>query len=161
MRVREFDDKDFDAAYRLDQTCYPPGIAYSRYALREFLGAPGARAWVAEEKDQLVAFIIVRQTSGARGHIITLDVREDRRRRGIGTELLRTAEAWLAVQGVKRVRLETATENAAAVAFWQRAGYATVARLPRYYLAAHDAYRMEKSLVSGERGKADSSLRSE
>ncbi|OFV81428.1 MAG: hypothetical protein A3D93_01805 [Acidobacteria bacterium RIFCSPHIGHO2_12_FULL_67_30] len=146
MRVRELDDKDFDAAYRLDQTCYPPGIAYSRYALREFLSAPGARAWVAEEEETLVAFIIVRQTGGARGHIITLDVREDRRRRGIGTELLRAAEAWLAAQGVKRVRLETATDNAAALAFWQRAGYATVAHLPRYYLAQQDAYRMEKDL---------------
>jgi ribosomal protein S18 acetylase RimI-like enzyme len=146
VRVREFDDKDFEAAYRLDQTCYPPGIAYSRYALREFLAAPGARAWVADEEKELVAFIIVRKTSGARGHIITLDVREDCRRRGLGTELLRTAEAWLAAEGVKRARLETATENTAAVAFWQRAGYATVARLPRYYLATHDAYRMEKDL---------------
>ena len=146
VQVREFQAEDFDAAYRLDQACYPPGIAYSRYALREFLGAPGARAWVAEEESQLVAFIIVRKVGAGRGHIITLDVREDRRRRGIGTELLRAAEAWLAAQGVKRIRLETATDNAAAVTFWQRAGYATVAHLPRYYLAQQDAYRMEKDL---------------
>lgn len=146
VRVREFEAEDFDAAYRLDQACYPPGIAYSRFALREFLGAPGAKAWVAEEESQLVAFIVVRKTAAARGHIITLDVRKDRRRRGIGTELLRAAEAWLAAQAVKRVRLETATDNAAAVAFWQRHGYATVAQLPRYYLATQDAYRMEKDL---------------
>ena len=146
MQIRAFQPEDLEGLYRLDQSCYPPGIAYSRYALREFLSAPGARAWVAEEEETLVAFIIVRQTGGARGHIITLDVREDRRRRGIGTELLRAAEAWLAAQGVKRIRLETATDNAAAVTFWQRAGYATVAHLPRYYLAQQDAYRMEKDL---------------
>lgn len=153
VRVRAFQPEDFEAAYRLDQACYPPGIAYSRYALQEFLGAPGARAWVAEEQEELapvqsalVGFVIVRQVGRDRGHVITLDVREDRRRRGIGTTLLKTAEDWLARQGVQRVRLETAVENQAAVAFWQRAGYQVRRVLPRYYLDRDDAYWMEKSL---------------
>jgi hypothetical protein len=46
VRVRSYEPGDFEAAYRLDQSCYPPGIAYSRYALREFLTALGSRAWV-------------------------------------------------------------------------------------------------------------------
>ena len=153
VRVRAFQPEDFEAAYRLDQACYPPGIAYSRYALREFLGAPGARAWVAEEQKEpapmqsgLVGFVIVRRVGRDRGHVITLDVREDRRRRGIGTTLLKTAEEWLAQQGVKRVRLETAVENQATVAFWQQAGYQVLRMLPRYYLDRDDAYEMEKSL---------------
>lgn len=144
--MRAFQSEDFEAAYRLDQTCYPPGIAYSRFALREFLEAPGARAWVAEEETQLVGFIIVRRVGPGRGHVITLDVRQDRRRRGLGTKLLETAEAWLAEQGVRRVRLETAADNEAAVAFWQQAGYQTLGVLPRYYLDRVDAYRMEKEL---------------
>lgn len=154
FEVREFQDQDLEAAYRLDQACYPPGIAYSRYALREFLNEPGARAWVADEevtpalpKAGLVGFIIVRRVGADRGHVITLDVREDRRRRGLGRRLLETAEAWLAAQGVKRVRLETAVDNAAAVAFWQKTGYQIVGLLPRYYLDKLDAYRMEKELA--------------
>ena len=159
VRVRPFQPEDFEAAYRLDQACYPPGIAYSRYALAEFLSLPGARAWAAEEEKELAAFIIVRKMGASRGHIITLDVRADRRRRGLGRRLLGTAEAWLAAEGVKRVRLETAADNEAAVAFWRATGYEAVATLPRYYLGRHDAYRMEKQL--GAQGKADSSLRSE
>lgn len=151
MRVRAYQPEDFEAAYRLDQACYPPGIAYSRYALREFLSTAGARAWVAEEElapveSGLVGFVIVHQVGRERGHVITLDVRADRRRRGIGTRLLETAEEWLARQGVKRVQLETAVENQAAVAFWQKAGYRVVRELPRYYLDREDAYAMEKSL---------------
>jgi ribosomal protein S18 acetylase RimI-like enzyme len=42
--------------------------------------------------------------------------------------------------------LETAVENAAGVAFWQRHGYRTVATLKRYYLGRLDAFEMRKKL---------------
>ena len=60
-RVRRYEREDFEAAYRLDQSCYPPGIAYSRYALREFLSAPGSRAWVAEEPPGELAGLVIVQ----------------------------------------------------------------------------------------------------
>ena len=146
MVARAYEPQDFEAIYRLDQSCYRPGIAYSRYALGEFLSLPGARAWVAEEEKQLVAFLIARHVSRRLGHIITLDVREDRRRQGVGTALLATAEDWLRSEGVTRVRLETAVDNGAAVGFWEKTGYIAVGRLPRYYLGRVDALRMEKEL---------------
>lgn len=146
VAVRVFEPRDFEALYRLDQACYPPGIAYSRVALREFLAAPGAQTWVAEEKGEPLGFIIVQQLRRDRGYVITLDVREDRRRSGLGSALLATAEAWLAGEGVRRVVLETAVDNPLSVAFWTQAGYSATARLPRYYLGRHDAYHMEKEL---------------
>ena len=145
--VRTYEPRDFEAIYRLDQSCYPPGIAYSRYALGEFLSLPGAQAWVAEHEGQLVAFIIARRATRRHGHIITLDVRQDRRRQGTGTALLATAEDWLRTEGSTLVRLETAVDNPAAVAFWEKAGYVIVSRLPRYYLGRVDALRMEKELA--------------
>lgn len=146
-RFRIFEAEDLEEAYRLDQSCYPPGIAYSRYALREFLSAPGSRAWVAEEEaESLAGLVIVRHMRGDRGHVITLDVLAARRRQGLGSQLLSTAEAWLHERGVRRVRLETAVSNQAAVQFWQRAGYRVVGTLRRYYLDHEDAYRMEKEL---------------
>lgn len=158
IEIREFRGEDFEAAYRLDQVCYPPGIAYSRFALGEFLSEPGARAWVAEEagetasqKAGLVGFLIVRQVRSDRGYVITLDIREDRRRRGIGRRLLAAGEAWLGEQGVRRVGLETAVGNRAGVAFWKQAGYEVLGVLPRYYLDQQDAYRMEKDLDESER----------
>lgn len=144
--VRAYEPQDFEHIYRLDQACYPPGIAYSRYALREFLSLPGAHAWVAEEDEAVVGFILVRLLGRARGHVITLDVREDRRRQRLGTTLLETAEEWLRGQGVERMRLETAVDNTAAIAFWEKAGYRTVGRLAGYYLGRVDALQMEKDL---------------
>jgi ribosomal protein S18 acetylase RimI-like enzyme len=42
--------------------------------------------------------------------------------------------------------LETATDNEAGVAFWQRHGYRIEATLKRYYLRKIDAYEMRKIL---------------
>ncbi|MEE9236060.1 MAG: N-acetyltransferase, partial [Candidatus Acidoferrales bacterium] len=102
---------------------------------------------LAPPKAGLVGFVIVRRVGSDRGHVITLEVREDRRRQGIGRALLETAERWLAQQGARRVRLETAVENQAVVTFWQRMGYETLGVLRGYYLDRLDAYRMEKQLI--------------
>ena len=144
--IRAFQLEDFENAYRLDQSCYPPGIAYSRFELAEFLSLAGAAAWVGEEEGTLGGFIIVRRAGRRRGHVVTLDVREDRRRCGLGSRLLAAAEEWLRRQGVRRVWLETAVTNHGAVAFWEHAGFHTTALLSRYYLGREDAYRMEKEL---------------
>lgn len=79
-------------------------------------------------------------------HIITLDVAEQCRRGGVGSLLLASAEERLAAQGVRSVLLETAVDNEAAIAFWQRYGYRTHGRLKRYYLGRIDAYEMQKTL---------------
>jgi ribosomal protein S18 acetylase RimI-like enzyme len=42
--------------------------------------------------------------------------------------------------------LETAANNEAGVAFWQRHGYRIEATLKRYYLGRIDAYEMRKIL---------------
>jgi ribosomal-protein-alanine N-acetyltransferase len=78
--------------------------------------------------------------------LITIDVAESRRRSGVGTALLGQMEQRLARRGVRRVELETATSNEAAVAFWQRHGYRTHGVIPRYYLGRLDAYAMVKFL---------------
>jgi len=53
-------------------------------------------------------------------HIITLDVAEKERRRGLGTALLEKLESNLAARRVRTILLETATDNESAVAFWKR-----------------------------------------
>jgi ribosomal protein S18 acetylase RimI-like enzyme len=64
----------------------------------------------------------------------------------LGTLLLDAVETALAARGVRAVELETATNNQAAIAFWQKHGYRTLGVLPRYYLGRIDAYSMRKPL---------------
>lgn len=136
---------DFDALYALDRACYPPGIAYTKNMLRWFLRVRGAICLVAENAGGIQGFILA-EAEPPEGHIITLDVAEHVRRQGLGTALINAAENNLRACGVTIIELETATDNAAGVAFWTRHGYRTVGTIPRYYLDRVDALLMQKKL---------------
>jgi ribosomal-protein-alanine N-acetyltransferase len=150
LTLRSYEPHDFAALHRLDQACFPPGISYSKTTLRYFLTLASADCVVAVDGNKVVGFILSEENPPL-AHIITLDVAEKERRRGAGTALLETLEANLALRGVRSVLLETATNNEAAVAFWQRHGYRIEATLKRYYLGRIDAYEMRKILPGIER----------
>jgi [ribosomal protein S18]-alanine N-acetyltransferase len=149
--LRVFEPRDFTAVHRLDQACFQPGIAYSKTMLRYFLKLPSADGIVAEEAGKIVGFILTEENPPL-AHIITLDVAEAQRKQGVGSALLAESERNLAARGVRTILLETATDNEAAVAFWQRHAYRTEATLKRYYLGRIDAFEMRKILPGAARG---------
>jgi len=148
--IRPYQPADFDTLHRVDQVCFPRGIAYSRRTLRWFLSLPGADCLVAEQSGEIIGFILS-QAEGHEAQVITLDVLEAHRRAGCGSMLLRKAESRLQAAGVRSITLETATNNNAAVAFWQKHGYRTVAVLKNYYATKQDAFAMIKALPVGRR----------
>ena len=147
VRIRAYQPHDFDALYKLDQSCFPRGIAYSKSTLRYFLTLSSAECLVAQEKDDIAGFISS-ELDGPLAHIITLDVAEAHRRSGVGSLLLDAAENNVFAQGVRTVFLETAVDNHAAVNFWLRHGYIKEGILKRYYLNRIDGYEMRKTLSS-------------
>ena len=150
--LRSYEPHDFAALDKLDQSCFPAGICYSRTTLRYFLTIPSADSTVAEENGRIVGFILSEENPPL-AHIITLDVDTKHRRQGIGTMLLETQETNLASRGVRSILLETAIDNQAAVAFWKTHGYRIEATLKRYYLGRIDAYEMRKILPATWKSK--------
>jgi ribosomal protein S18 acetylase RimI-like enzyme len=148
--LRAYQPGDFDALYKLDQSCFPRGIAYSKSTLRYFLALASAECLLAVEDEDIAGFILS-ELDGALAHIITLDVAESHRRSGVGSLLLKAAERNLSTQGVRTVFLETAVDNHAAVNFWSRHGYIQEGILKRYYLGRIDGYEMRKKLSVGEK----------
>ncbi len=150
--LRDYSPSDLETLYDIDQACYPRGIAYSRRMLRWYLGQRGALCIVAQAKrtgtdERPVLGFIIAHARGEEGYIVTIDVLEDHRRSGIGTALLQETERRLAKMGVRYVGLQTATNNEAGVAFWQRHGYRTLGVNRGYYLGRVDAYEMLKELA--------------
>jgi ribosomal-protein-alanine N-acetyltransferase len=145
VALRSYEPHDFAALHRLDQACFPAGIAYSKLMLKYFLKLPSADCLVATEGPLIVGFILTEENPPL-AHIITLDVAETHRKRGAGSALLAESERNLSLRGVRTILLETAIENEAAIAFWQRHGYGIEAVLKRYYLGRLDAYEMRKRL---------------
>jgi ribosomal-protein-alanine N-acetyltransferase len=151
VTLRSYEPHDFAALYRLDQACFPAGISYSKTMLRYFLKLPSADCLVATEGPRIAGFILTEENPPL-AHIITLDVAEAHRRRGAGSALLAESERNLSLRGVRTILLETAMENEAAIAFWQRHGYGIEAVLKRYYLGRLDAYEMRKRLPAPKSG---------
>jgi ribosomal protein S18 acetylase RimI-like enzyme len=132
--------------WELDQDCFPRGISYSRSELRAFLSQKTAETIVAEHEGCLVAFVLGSRRNPTDGHVITLDVAAAARRQGVGGQLMVELERRFRAAGVKQVHLETAVTNLVAIAFYQRLGYRTVARLANYYGPGLHAWKMEKAL---------------
>ncbi len=146
VTLRSYEPHDFAAVHRLDQSCFPAGISYSKTTLHYFLTISSADCVVAVDSKRIAGFILTEENPPL-AHVITLDVDEAHRRQGMGSALLAESEKNLAQRGVRSVLLETAIDNEGAVAFWKGHGYRIEAVLKRYYLARLDAYEMRKRLL--------------
>ena len=158
MRLRVWDpeedpEADLDRFFALDQSCFAAGIAYTRDELAAFLSHPSAFSVLLEDRPtrsrprgELLGFAIAR-TLRSRGkgvfHIITIDVAPTARRRGVGTLLMK----WMTDKGqelrLQALRLEVAVDNADALGFYTRMGFAEVGRIAGYYLGTIDALVLE------------------
>ena len=147
--IRDFKPQDFETLWRIDQSCFPPGIAYSRAELKSYIRHGGSFTLVAEgpggDGGEIKGFIIGHK--GPTGHIITIDVLGDARRMGLGSLLLDAAENKLRDAGSAAVGLETAVDNISALSFYKRHGYSVVRTFPRYYSNGVDALVLRKGLT--------------
>jgi ribosomal-protein-alanine N-acetyltransferase len=145
--IRDFKPGDFDTLWRMDQECFPPGIAYSKPELKSYIRRQGAFTLVsADGEDGSPAGFIVVQ-AGPTGHVITIDVIAEARRSGVGSLLLQAAEVRLRAAGSRAVGLETAVDNLTALSFYKRHGYSVIRTWPRYYSNGVDALVMKKELA--------------
>jgi len=95
LSLRTYTLEDFETLYEIDQECYEPALAYSKREFGNYLRFPGAECVIAEENGNTAGFCLTAHQR-ARGTIITIDVLEKFRRRGVGTALLAEAERRLA-----------------------------------------------------------------
>ncbi len=112
-------------------------------------GCAGRIAWWPKPPAQVAGFCISAQQDHY-GYIVTIDVLEEFRRHKVGTALLDEIERRLIASGVHEVRLETATDNDSAVAFWQKHGYRKRGIRKNYYPNGRDAFAMIKTLALAE-----------
>ena len=172
--VRNYQPADFFALWRIDQSCFPPGIAYTRDELYWFIrrktgftlvaegceqkATSGSAAVVAQAGEERVAgepgsilgFLVAEGERG-QGHVITIDVRSEARGKRIGSALLTRAEEHLRLRSCRTVRLETAVDNVGALGFYKKHGYVVSKLVPRYYSNGLDALVLEKVLLSSSR----------
>ena len=98
---------------------------YEKGYLDKFWSGGEDRIYVAED-DEIRAFLSVEvyRENDAYLYLDDFSVAEDYRNRGIGTELLKTAERYAEELGISSILLHVEKTNESALRFYERAGYA-------------------------------------
>jgi [ribosomal protein S18]-alanine N-acetyltransferase len=145
--VRPLSVSQLDECWRLDQRCFVDGEAYSRDTFEYLLTAPEAVSYRAvTQSGSMVGFVIGLVEPDHTGHITTVGVAPDHRRRHLARRLMERVEEGFRRRGIRIVRLEVRSLNISAQQLYLSLGYTVTQRLPRYYSNGGDGLLMVKSL---------------
>jgi ribosomal-protein-alanine N-acetyltransferase len=139
--------KILDTLYKIEEQSFKDE-AFSKQQIAYLLTDYNTIALVAKTgNNQVAGFIIVQINveNTEYGHIITLNVSPNYRRKGIASKLLGETEGILKQRGIRECRLEVREDNRPGFKLYNKLGYQTVGKLDRYYGSKHGLY-LKKSL---------------
>lgn len=142
IALRGYEQSDLGAIVELDAACFAPPFRFSREAMRRFAEAANAWVVIAEEMDELAGFCIVHlepAESVSVGYVVTIDVAEQFRRRGLGERMLTEGEKWVRGAGGAGMMLHVFVKNQSAVRFYEELGYKRVGDQRGFYGPGIDA----------------------
>ena len=124
MEIRPYQAADFNGLDALWREAFPDDPPRNRAAqsVPAKLALNDDLLFVAVEDDQVLGSIMAGY-DGHRGWLYSVAVRQDAKRRGIGTGLVQTAEAALRRLGCPKINLQVRSTNAAVIAFYKGLGF--------------------------------------
>ncbi|MGH9883174.1 MAG: GNAT family N-acetyltransferase, partial [Pyrinomonadaceae bacterium] len=145
--IRPLTISQLDECWRLDQRCFVDGEAYSRETFDYLLTAPESVSYRAVTSGGvMVGFVIGLVEPDHTGHVTTVGVAPEHRRKQLAKRLMAEVEMGFRRRNVRLVRLEVRSLNAAAQKLYESLGYSVTQRLPKYYSNGGDGLLMLKSL---------------
>lgn len=147
FRLRLAQPHDLDALHTLENASFTSDLL-SRRRLLHWTGADNGIFVVAlDRRGALAGYgLAVSRSRSDSARIYSLAIAASARGMGLGTRLLRDLERRCRQAGFKRIHLEVAVDNRAALALYAKLGYAQVRRIAQYYEDGKDAWRMAKAL---------------
>ncbi|MCR5542154.1 MAG: GNAT family N-acetyltransferase [Ruminococcus sp.] len=125
MTIRKMVISDYDKVYRLWLSCKGMGLNDlddSREGISRYLDRNPETCFVAEDGEKIIGVIIAGH-DGRRGYIYHTAVSPDRRKQGIGRQLVDSAMNALKEQGINKTALVCFSKNEEGNAFWQNIGF--------------------------------------
>lgn len=146
--LRPLTISQLDDCWRLDQRCFVDGEAYSRDTFEYLLTAPESVSYrIVDQNSTMAGFVIGLVEPDHTGHITTIGIAPEHRRRYLASRLMEKAEDGFRRREVRLVRLEVRSANAAAQKLYSSLGYTVTQRLPKYYSNGGDGLLMIKPLA--------------
>lgn len=148
-RLQPVRDADLSRLAELHAACFPDD-AWNSSALATVLAMPGADGRVFRGEDGAPLGLLLDQCLGAEGEILTIGVAPAWRGRGIARVLLGDLVLRARTASVRRLLLEVAADNLAALALYNAFGFTRLGTRRRYYRRASgpavDAWRFSLEL---------------
>jgi ribosomal-protein-alanine acetyltransferase len=146
--IKPLTPRHLDEVMAVNHRCFKKGENYSRFTFNQIFANPNSLSYrTITEEGRMAGFIFMSSDGNGTGHITTLGVAPEHRRRGLAMKMIRHAEESLRSRDIRTVALEVRVGNLAAQNLYRRFGYNSLQRISRYYNNGEDAYMMVKSLV--------------
>lgn len=141
VRITCFQPQHIDGVCMIESSSFPN--PFSRSFLMELSRKCPDTFLVAEKESQILGYVVA-ETYHGQAHILSIAVREDWRRRHLGSRLMYRLFEILKSKEVKDVVLEVRRSNIAARAFYESLGLKVAGNIRGYYEDGEDAevYRL-------------------
>lgn len=152
FKIREFKPEDLERVIWINKTCLPENYSASFFMHHHY--AHPKSFLVAEVNGEIVGYIMCRIEFGLsnlrfglakKGHVISIAVLPQYRRRGIGESLMRKAMKAMKEYGASEFYLEVRVSNIPAINLYRKLNYQITKRIIGYYLDGEDAYVMARA----------------
>lgn len=147
--IRPLTDKHLKEVWKLNQRCFRNGESYPRHTLQYLLTETNTLSYRTVTSDgELVGFVFITLANDGAGHITTIGIAPEHRRRGLARQLMLRTEESLRNRRVETIFLEVRVSNVSAQNLYRELGFSVVQKLEKYYNNGEDGYLMVKSLPS-------------
>jgi len=154
FKLRKFTQNDLRSVVHINSVCLPEN--YTDYFFIDLHQRFPETFIVAEENGEVAGYIMCRVELGLsnfgfsgvikKGHIVSVAVLPQYRRKGIGEALITEAMEGMRLYNAKQCFLEVRTTNTPAIDLYKKLGFQITRTIHGYYADGEDAYMMSKKL---------------
>lgn len=145
MLLRRYHSSDLNEIVRIEQQCFPPEIAWDKHEYILGITVPSADMRIAEIDNKIAGYVLV-DTCEDSGHVTTLNVAPEYRRRGIARHLMDWVSLHFIFKHMSFISLEVSVENKTAIRLYNDLMYSAVTVIEDYYGEGQNAFVMVRVL---------------
>lgn len=131
MMLRRAIERDLPTMSALHAASFPEG--WTGESLGALMASPGVFAFILIEVSSMPAGFVLARVAADEAEILTLAVRPNARRKGLGRSLMKAAAAQARKMGAQTMFLEVGEMNAPARALYQSLGFEVSGHRKDYY----------------------------
>lgn len=126
-----------DLEYKNFDYPYPPEVINFLYEFHR-------DTFLVVENDKVVIGFVIGIVQKREGHILVIAIRDDYKKKGVGTFLMKRLIDAYEKKGITRLKLEVRASNLAALSMYRNLGFKITNRLKHYYENGEDGLLLRR-----------------